>query len=410
MPSSPPEDGKVRVAMLGFGVVGGGVVELLKPYDRTIALTKVCVRDPSKSRDVDLPRTCEVVTDPHAILNDESIDIVVEVMGGTDSAWTYTEKALKSGKHIVTANKALISKYMDSIEQLALDQNVQFLYEAAVCGGIPIVNTALRGLRADTFNHISGIMNGSTNYILSRMEHEGVSYDEVIHDARRLGYLEADPSADLEGYDARSKICILARIGFGVTVSDESLLYTVGITHVSSRDFQYAKGRGYTIKLIAKAQLLPGDGDDDCRRLECWVSLALVPLTNTMASVSGPTNCVEVSTARVGPQWYIGAGAGRYPTANSVVSDVLEAVDNCNTGIGFPSPYGHRQLDCKVDEDVRAVAYARVDDKKTVSKALKEKGIEIEEDTPVDVIMTKGPVSLSQLRETSPVIVMPVLD
>ncbi|KAF4731629.1 hypothetical protein FOZ63_013213, partial [Perkinsus olseni] len=175
-------------------------------------------------------------------------------------------------------------------------------------------------------------------------------------------------------------------------------------------------GRGYTIKLIAKAQLLPGtnwlctpcslpalqlavhgyaekdfqvrfsheieaqsDGNDDCRRLECWVTPALVPLTNTMATVSGPTNCVEVSTARVGPQWYIGAGAGRYPTANSVVSDVLEAVDNCNTGIGFPSPYGRRQLDCQVEEDVRAVAYARVDNKEAVSKALKEKGVEIEE-------------------------------
>ncbi|EER07096.1 homoserine dehydrogenase, putative [Perkinsus marinus ATCC 50983] len=165
--------------MLGFGVVGGGVVELLKPYEHIISLVKICVRDVGKSRDVALPDGCEVVTDAQCIFDDASIDIVIEVMGGTDTAWTYTKHAMEAGKHIVTANKALISKYMDAIEKLALENNVQFLYEAAVCGGIPIVNTALRGLRADTFNHISGIMNGSTNYILSRMEHEGVSYDEA---------------------------------------------------------------------------------------------------------------------------------------------------------------------------------------------------------------------------------------
>ncbi|KAF4671224.1 hypothetical protein FOL47_001670 [Perkinsus chesapeaki] len=376
------------------------------------SVTEVCVRDPSKKRDIQFPEGCEILPDPEAILNDETIDIIVEVMGGTDEAWACTQKALKSGKHVVSANKALISKYTDEIERLALEQNVQFLYEAAVCGGIPIIKTVLRGLRADTFNHISGIMNGSTNYILSRMENEGVSYEEVINDARRLGYLEADPSADLEGYDARSKICILARIGFGVTVADENKLYTAGITNITSRDFEFAKSLGYTIKLIAKARLLPRDNATTENRLECWVSPAFVPLTNAMAKVSGPTNCVEVSTVQVGPQWYIGAGAGRYPTANSIVSDVLEAVDNCSAGIGFSSPYGSRRIDGKVEADINARVYIRVADKQSAVATLTKEGVQIDPDTPADVVISTKSVSLLQAKAAldASAVVMPILE
>jgi homoserine dehydrogenase len=262
----------LRIGLIGGGVVGGGTYEILMgrlggsstgppkpPLLRPCIVTKLCVRDASKKRDFAIDSSLtEVVTDVQSILQDESIDLVVEVMGGTGLAKTVVEEALKAKKAVVTANKALLAEHLDVLHQLALENKTVLAYEAAVCGGIPIIQTLHSCYSGDVITEMMGIINGTTNYMLGKME-EGANYDEVLKEAQDLGFAEADPTADVEGHDVRAKICLLAKLAFGTTVGVDDVPCR-GITQITPVDFEYAKLLGCTIKLVGVAKRLPKDG------------------------------------------------------------------------------------------------------------------------------------------------------
>lgn len=262
----------LRIGLIGGGVVGGGTYEILMgrlgassgtdtkpPMSRACVVTKLCVRDASKNRDfvIDTSVT-EVVTDVQSILQDESIDLVVEVMGGTGLAKTVVEGALRAKKAVVTANKALLAEHLDELHQLAVENKTVLAYEAAVCGGIPIIQTLHSCYTGDFITELMGIANGTTNYMLGKME-EGADYNVVLKEAQDLGFAEADPTADVEGHDVRAKICLLAKLAFGTTVKVEDVPCR-GITQITPVDFEYAKLLGCTIKLVGVAKRLPKDG------------------------------------------------------------------------------------------------------------------------------------------------------
>eukprot|EP00923_Selenidium_pygospionis_P038207 GHVN01066754.1.p1 GENE.GHVN01066754.1~~GHVN01066754.1.p1 ORF type:complete len:246 (-),score=26.71 GHVN01066754.1:556-1293(-) len=225
------------IGMLGFGVVGGGTVELLERRE-AVRFKSILVQNLGKPRSAALPSGCKLTLQPDDVLDDPEINLIVEVMGGVDLAWKATQKAIKLGKHVVTANKALISLHLDTIQSLLKERpNQMFMYEAAVCGGIPVVATIQRCCVLDIVTSISGIMNGTTNFMLTKMEREGSSYEEALLEAKTRGYAEADPSADVEGWDARSKLCILCKLAFGCTV-DEKAMYCAGVRSVTSLDVE----------------------------------------------------------------------------------------------------------------------------------------------------------------------------
>lgn len=330
--------------------MGGGIVEMLRS-NPSIKFAKICVRDVAKKRDYEVPDGCSIVSDHNEVLNDPAIDVVVEVMGGTGLAKEVTLKALQSGKSVVSANKALISKHMDEIEAAAAPANPnggRFLYEAAVCGGIPIINTFLRGLAGDKINTLAGIMNGTTNFILTKMEKEGAGYGATLKEAQDLGFAEADPAADVEGWDARSKLVILVRLAFGIVLDEEQVPCT-GISQISAEDFQYAKMAGKTIRILGSATGQP-DG-----KVAAWVSPVLVPDTSPLAAILGPTNCVQVCSERLGISSYSGAGAGRYPTANSCVADILDLA----AGKAPSHPYGGKVRGGTLADDYESEFYLR---------------------------------------------------
>jgi len=261
----------LRIGLIGGGVVGGGTYEILMgrlggstgqakpPLSRPCVVTKLCVRDPTKQRDFSIDdNLTEVVTDVQSIIQDESIDLVVEVMGGTGLAKTVVEGSLKAKKPVVTANKALLAEYLDELHALSKENDTVLAYEAAVCGGIPIIQTLHSVYAGDIVTQIMGICNGTTNYMLGKME-AGADYDEVLKEAQDLGFAEADPTADVEGHDVRAKICLLAKLAFGTTVSVDDIPCR-GITQITPVDFEYAKLLGCTIKLVGTAKRLPKDG------------------------------------------------------------------------------------------------------------------------------------------------------
>ena len=276
----------VTLGIVGGGTVGGGIVEILggksaqlEALGLDVKISKVCVRDPSKPRDFKLPQGCAVVGDAKAILDDPEVDIVVEVMGGTGLAKTIVESALEKGKHVVTANKALIAQELPALEDLLdrvnkgrADDPVRFGYEAAVCGGIPIIHALQRDFLGDDIVQLNGIINGATNFILSNMEQGGKSYSDALAEASELGYAEADPTLDVMGFDARSKLRILAKLAFGVDVQEEEIPCR-GITEITSTDFEYARLQGGTVKLLGVAKLDSLNGD----RITAFVSPVFVP-------------------------------------------------------------------------------------------------------------------------------------
>lgn len=327
----------MRVGLLGGGTVGGGVCELLRLRRESLALhggadfqiAKLCVRDVAKTRDFAVPEGCEVLTDPMAVVNDTSIDMVVELIGGVTVAKDVILAAIAKGKHVVTGNKALIAAHLPEI-QAAVKENPgsTFAYEAAVCGGIPIVHSIVHDYVGDQIMSIQGIMNGTTNFILSKMESEGLAYADVLAEAQRLGYAETPPDFDVEGWDARSKLAILCKLAFGTFVPEEMIPCT-GITRLTADDFKYAKQLQSSIKILGVGQLNE-DGS-----VSAYVSVCMVPLTNPLSSVSGPMNSVAVTSNNLTTCQYIGPGAGRFPTANSVVNDmVMIAMGGC--GSPFP--------------------------------------------------------------------------
>jgi len=329
---------------VGGGTVGGGIVEILSdkaPFLRDqlgieAKISKICVRDASRQRDFTVPDGCEIVTDVNAILDDTAVEMVVEVMGGTELAKTVVTKALESGKHVVTANKALIAQDLSELQTLIAKVNegraepVRFGYEAAVCGGIPIIHALQRDFLGDTVTQLSGIINGCTNFMLSNMASGGKSYSQALAEASELGYAEADPTLDVGGFDARSKLRILIKLAFGLDVLEDEIPVR-GITEVTAIDFEYANSLDGTIKLLGIAKL-----DAAKSKVSAFVSPVFVPEASTLASISGATNAIQVSSSSLQQSTLVGQGAGRFPTANSCVSDILDILQGTAANKPFP--------------------------------------------------------------------------
>jgi len=322
----------VKVGLVGGGTVGGGIVEILTrksaftkaALNVDLQVVKVVVGNPNRERDWAVPAGCTISGDVNDVLEDPDIDIVVEVMGGTTLAKDVVVKAIKAGKHVVTANKALIAADLSELSALltstnaAREEPVQFGFEAAVCGGIPIIHTLQRDLLGDDVTQLSGIINGCTNYMLSSMSSGGKSYSEALAEASELGYAEADPTLDVGGFDARSKLKIMMKLAFGIDVEEDEIPCR-GITDVTSTDFEYAQDIGGTVKLLGIAKLDP----EDATRISAFVSPVFVPASSTLANINGATNAVQIISQSLQESVFVGQGAGRFPTANSCVSDVL---------------------------------------------------------------------------------------
>ena len=329
-------DRSIGVVLLGLGTVGGGVARALIENEATftqrtgvpIVLRKVLVRDKAKPRSVQLDPGL-ITTDADEALNTDC-DIVVEVMGGEEPAREYMQRAVESGRYVVTASKEVMAKHGPELLATATGSGVDILYEASVGGGIPIISPLKRDLSANQITSVRAIINGTTNYILTRMSREGAAFQDALKQAQDLGYAEPDPTADIEGHDAVYKLAILASLAFHTTVRPDAV-YREGITNLSPRDFQYAAELGYAIKLLAIA-----------RRTEAGVSArvhpTLVPADELLARVDGVLNAVQVEGDLVGRVLFQGAGAGTLPTTSAVMADVLDAARSIAFG-SKPSPW-----------------------------------------------------------------------
>ena len=313
----------IKVGLLGLGVVGGGTwkvlarnrQEIARRAGRTIEVTRVAVRDVAKAKKL-LGSEVIVDADPHAVVRDPSIDVVVELIGGDTISRELVLEAIKNGKHVVTANKALLAKHGDEIFAAASARGVMVAFEAAVAGGIPIIKAMREGLTANRIQWVAGIINGTTNFILSEMRSRGLSFETVLAEAQKLGYAEADPTFDIEGIDAAHKLTLLASIAFGIPVQFEKA-YVEGISKLASEDIKMAERLGYRIKLLGITKRRP-------QGIELRVHPSLVPAKSLLANVEGAMNAVLVNGDAVGQSLYYGKGAGEEPTASSVVADLVD--------------------------------------------------------------------------------------
>ncbi len=318
----------VKVGLLGLGTVGTGTAQiLLDPGDRhplvgVVQLVKVGVRSLDKARAVTLPPGC-LTTDLAAVVNDPTIDIVVELMGGLEPARSLILQAIQAGKHVVTANKAVISRFGDEIFTAANAAGVYVLLEAAVGGGIPVIQPLKQALGVNRIQAVTGIVNGTTNYILTRMQREGGDFEEILADAQRLGYAEADPTADVDGLDAADKIAILASLAFGGRIKLDDV-YCEGIRAVTATDIAYADRLGFVIKLLAIARRANCPTTNTAlEEIQLRVHPTLVPKEHPLASVNDVYNAILVEGDPIGQVMFSGPGAGAGPTASAVVSDIV---------------------------------------------------------------------------------------
>jgi len=348
------------VGLIGMGVVGTGVVQLLQKNQKAFATTRgidldlrrVAVRDPRKTRDVDL--RADVYTDrAESVLQDPDIDIVVEVMGGVDDACELCVQALESGKDLVTANKAMMAERGDEVFAAAARNNASIGFEASVCGGIPILQALRDGLVANEVESLYGILNGTTNYILTRMTDAGGSFSAMLEQARAAGYAEADPTLDLDGTDVAQKLALLCRIAFRRRVRPDRILKE-GIEGVDPIDIALARELGYTIKLLGIARPL-GDA------IEARVHPTMIPSDSPLANIKDEFNAVEVIGSAAGPQVFTGRGAGRMPTASAVVADIVDVAERRLSGVRRGSAHLANVPEAEVAsaQDVRTSSYCR---------------------------------------------------
>jgi homoserine dehydrogenase len=316
----------IGIGLLGLGTVGAGVAAILSdpagrhPLVDQLRLVKVAVRDAGRARPIALDSAL-LTTDAEAVIHDPAVDIVVEVIGGLEPARSLILAAIAAGKSVVTANKAVIARHGEEITAAAASRGVYVLIEAAVGGGIPIIEPLKQSLGGNRLQRVSGIINGTTNYILSRMADEGAAYADVLAEAQRLGYAEADPAADVEGGDAADKIAILAGLAYGGAV-ERTAIPTEGISALQARDVSYADQLGFRVKLLAVAQRLGADSDGT-EQLDVRVHPTLVPKDHPLAGVNGVNNAILVEGDPVGRVMFYGPGAGAGPTASAVVADIL---------------------------------------------------------------------------------------
>ena len=327
----------VGIGLLGLGVVGGGVAKALTQRAEHVhqlagcklSLEGVLVRDPAKPRSFAVPDSL-VTTRVEDILDNPDVDIVVEVMGGQTPALDYLLKAISLGKHVVTANKEVMAKQGPDVLTLARKKGVQVLFEASVAGGTPIIAPLLRDLVSNEITAIHAIINGTTNYIITRMAQQGVDFNDALREAQQLGYAEADPSSDVEGTDAAYKLAVLSTLAFRARIKDSDV-YREGITRLAARDFLYARELGYTIKLLAIATMRDG-------LVEARVHPAFVPADVMLAKVEGVLNAVEVEADMVGRVLFTGPGAGPEPTSSAVVADAIAIARNIVGEVTPPTP------------------------------------------------------------------------
>ncbi|MCX8114423.1 MAG: homoserine dehydrogenase [Burkholderiaceae bacterium] len=313
----------IKVGLLGFGTVGRGTFDVLRRNQeeirrragRGIEIAAVAVRDVKKARDAVGP-ALPITSDPRDIVRHPDIDIVVELIGGAEPARALVLEAIERGKHVVTANKALLALHGNEIFEAASRKGVMVAFEAAVAGGIPIIKALREGLTANRIEWIAGIINGTSNFILSEMRAKGLPFETVLAQAQKLGYAEADPTFDIEGIDAAHKLAILASIAFGVPINFAAA-YTEGISRLAAEDIRYAEQLGYRIKLL-------GITKRTSQGVELRVHPTLVPMQRLLASVEGAMNAVLVKGDAVGVTLYYGKGAGAEPTASAVVADLVD--------------------------------------------------------------------------------------
>lgn len=322
----------ISIGLLGLGTVGSGVVQIIKNHQEKlmhqigcpVQIKKILVKDVSKERGIAIAPEL-LTTEPNEIIDNPDIDIIVEVMGGVEETRKYLLKALNNKKHVVTANKDLMAIHGSELLSTAAGNGCDFYFEASVAGGIPILRSLVDGLSSDHITKMMGIVNGTTNFILTKMSQQGSAYDEVLKEAQELGYAEADPTADVEGLDAARKMVILATLGFSMKIDLEDVKVH-GITQITEEDLQYAKQLGYTMKLIGMAQL-----EDD--KVEVSVQPTLLVNSHPLAAVNNEYNAVYVYGEAVGETMFYGPGAGSLPTATSIVSDLVVVMKNMVLGV-----------------------------------------------------------------------------
>ena len=354
-----------KIAVLGYGTVGSGVVEVLDTNAESIAKKAgqpVEIKSVLDLRDFPGdPIQEKIVHDIDLIINDEEIDIVVEVMGGIEPAFTFVKRALEAGKSVCTSNKALVAAHGPELLAMAKERNLNFMFEASVGGGIPIIRPLNQSLTADEISNITGILNGTTNYILTKMSREGSSYEEVLKEAQELGYAERNPEADVEGYDACRKIAILTSLAFGSTVKFEEI-YTEGITHITTKDFAYADKLGCVVKLLATSCKKDG-------KVYAMTAPFMIDSTHPLYNVNDVLNGIYVKGNVIGDVMFFGAGAEKLPTASAVVADVVDCVKH--KGKNVMTIWSSEKLSLgSADDEVRSFFVRASNDKENKVKEI----------------------------------------
>ena len=388
----------VKLGLLGVGTVGASTalvlknntVEIARRAGRSIEIIQASRRDvasgmPADSGDI------ELVSDPFAVVNNPDIDIVIELIGGYDPALELVMQAIENGKHVVTANKALIALHGNEIFAAAQSQGVNVVFEAAVAGGIPIIKSIREGLSANHIESVAGIINGTGNFILTEMRDKGRDFDDVLSEAQALGYAEADPTFDVEGIDAAHKLCILSSIAFGIPLQFDAV-YTEGISGVSTEDVVYAGQLGYRIKHLGVARRSD-------QGIEMRVHPTLIPEKRLIANVDGVMNAVLVQADKLGPSLYYGAGAGADPTASAVIADIIDVARTITTDAQNRVPHLAFQPDQIVDipilpiSEIQTAYYLRmrVDDRPGVMAEITR--IMGDNDISIEAILQKEPES-----------------
>ena len=354
----------IKIAVLGYGTVGSGVVEVLQTNAESIAKRAgegIEVKYVLDLRDFPGdPIQEKVVHDYSIIANDEEVKIVVETMGGTKPAYDFVKTALLNGKSVCTSNKELVAVYGAELLEIAKEKNVNFLFEASVGGGIPIIRPLYQCLTADKIEKINGILNGTTNYILTKMAKEGSEFADVLKEAQELGYAEKDPTNDVEGYDACRKIAILTSLAYGKQVDYEDI-YTEGITQITAEDFKYAEKLGAAIKIFGSSVQ---EGDN----VYAMVSPQMINSEHPLYSVNDVFNAISVKGNMLGDVMFYGKGAGKLPTASAVVSDVVDAVKHM--GVNIMITWNEEKLALAPVEDMQTRFFVRIpkEDKEMAEK------------------------------------------
>lgn len=345
----------INIAVLGYGTVGSGVVEVINTNQDSInrrAGDEIRIKYVLDLRDFPGDPVQEVlVHDYETIVNDPEVDIVVEVMGGLEPAHTFVKRALEAGKSVATSNKALVAKFGPELMDIARNKNVNFLFEASCGGGIPIIRALNQSLTADQIDEVTGILNGTTNYMLTKMDMEGSRFESVLKEAQEKGYAEADPTADVEGYDACRKIAILSSLAYGKFLNYEKI-HTEGITRITPEDMEYARAMGMSIKLLATSRKLSEDS------YYAVVAPFLVGKNNPLYSVNDVYNGIFVHGNVLGDAMFYGSGAGKLPTASAVVADVVDEAKHLHENM--PNEWNAQPLPLADPDQVSGRFFVRV--------------------------------------------------